>query len=123
MFGANNCPVAKTSTRTGAGLGVQGRAYATLNDAEARHLKEKQMDTYVGLINTWKGNLRKPHWEASLVLCAALSINGALAACLYRSQRGISEEFLISSGACPQVTPHHHTKGRSIIVEVEDGRR
>lgn len=44
---------------------------------------------------TWmgKGRLRKPHWGASLVLSGT---NGVLAACLHRSQRGISEEFLIS---------------------------
>lgn len=60
-----------------------------------RKNKWKTAHTYVSfmLTLTWmlKGRLRKPHWVTSL------STNGVLAACLHRSQCGISEEFLIST--------------------------
>lgn len=111
---------------------IEGPGGTAEDSAEVPGSKEKnkwktaRMCVSFMLTLTWmlKGGLRKPHWGTSRVLCAALSTNGVLAARLHRSQGGISEEFLISAHQDPgsRVTLHH-TGGRSISAEVEDGRR
>lgn len=93
MFDADNLPQQRPGG-TEQRVVVQKFPVQRKNKWKTAHMCDSFMLTLTWML---KGQLRKPHWGTSRVLCAALSTNGVLAARLHRSQRGISKEFLIST--------------------------